>query len=181
MAKAKRGMKMRLGPGWTLSARAKNSQQLFVQTSTSAKARCLRSLPCGSTKRSPRRTGPGPVVGEMLCGHAVQDYISILTRPIEEPFAAPGNRQPCPDCSSLSITLKQNGNGGRPVENWYAALDVLSRLGTQVNIVTSLVGGMSQQRWSVYRADLQRNYIGLGGFQDTSMYWFCRLVHGRIS
>jgi len=129
MAKAKRGMKMRLGPGWTLSARAKNSQQLFVQTSTSAKARCLRSLPCGSTKRSPRRTGPGPVVGEMLCGHAVQDYISILTRPIEEPFAAPGNRQPCPDCSSLSITLKQNGNGGRPVENWYAALDILSRLG----------------------------------------------------
>ena len=34
-----------------------------------------------------------------------------------------------PDCSSLSITLKQNGNGGRPVENWYAALDILSRLG----------------------------------------------------
>jgi hypothetical protein len=74
-----------------------------------------------------------------------------------------------PGCSEFPITLQQNGDGDRSVEHWYAALDVLSRFGTQVNIVTSLVGGMSQQRRSVFRADLQRNDIGLGGFQVTSM------------
>jgi len=74
-----------------------------------------------------------------------------------------------PAGSSPSITLKQNGNGDRSVENWYTTLDVLSRFGTQIYIVASLVGGMSQQRWSVYRVDLQRNYIGLGRVQNASM------------
>jgi hypothetical protein len=84
-------------------------------------------------------------------------------------------------CSSPPITLKQNGDGDCSVENWNAALDIGRRLGTQVHIVTSPVGGMSQQRRSVYRVDLQRNYIGLVRFQDASMYWFCHLLHGRIS
>jgi hypothetical protein len=59
-----------------------------------------------------------------------------------------------PAGSSFPITLKQNGDGDCSVENWYAALDVLSRLSAQIYIVTSLVGRMSQQRWSVYRVDL---------------------------
>ncbi len=81
-----------------------------------------------------------------------------------------------------SHQLKQNGDGDRSVENWYTALDIGRRLSAQVDIVTSPVGGMSQQRRSVYRVDLQRNYVGLVRFQkDTSMYWFCRLVDGRIS
>src|ERR1022692_636499 len=89
-----------------------------------------------------------------------------------------------PGCSSLSITLKQNGDGDRSVEHWYTALDILRRLSAQVHIITSSVVGMPQQRRSVYRADLQRNYIGLIRFQDASMYRFChsavQLLHGPI-
>jgi hypothetical protein len=59
-----------------------------------------------------------------------------------------------PGCSEFPITLQQNGDGDGSVKHWYAALDILRRLGAQVHIVTSLVGGMSQQRWSVYRVDL---------------------------
>ena len=74
-----------------------------------------------------------------------------------------------PDCSSLSITLKQNGDRDRPVAHWYAAPDVLSRLGAQINFVTSPVGRMSQQRRSVFGFQQQRNEIGLGRFQGTSI------------
>jgi hypothetical protein len=77
-----------------------------------------------------------------------------------------------PGCSSPPITLKQNGDGNRSVEHRYAALDILSRLGAQINLVTSPVGGMSQQRRSVFGFHQQRNYIGLGRFQGTSMYCF---------
>jgi len=37
-------------------------------------------------------------------------------------------------CSSPSITRKQNGDGDCSVENWDAALDVLSRLSAQIYI-----------------------------------------------
>jgi hypothetical protein len=72
----------------------------------------------------------------------------------------------------ITITLKQNGDGDRSVEHGYAALNVLSRLSAQIYIVTSPVGGMSQQRRSIFGFHQQRNEIGLGRFQGTSMYCF---------
>jgi hypothetical protein len=119
---------------------------------------------------------------------AVSDLALIILAAIEESLAHDGmspqrtnDSSLPPGCSEFPITLKQNGDGDGSIEHGYAALDVLSRLSAQVYIVTSPVGGMSQQRRSVYRVDLQRNYIGLVRFQDTSMYWSCCLVHGRIS
>jgi hypothetical protein len=74
-----------------------------------------------------------------------------------------------PRRSSLLITLKQNGDRDRSVEHGYAALNVLSRLSAQIYIVTSPVGEMSQQRRSVFGFHQQRNEIGLGRFQGTSI------------